>query len=433
MSKLSDRIDELKRDFTLEEERRLVGMGPQFALREDDMTISEKWDRHLRREGLEEASLLYEYGQPTIGFGRPDDPVDVSVIVPVYNVERYLRQAVESALQSGAGMDMEVICVNDGSTDGSLDILLDLARKDCRVTVLDKENGGYGSAVNRGLMAANGTYVAILEPDDWVEPEMYDSLFALAEMTKQMHGELPDIVKSSYWRIVGSGTDDEHRLHCSYYKRLEDSFMPFRIQDAPHLVMHHPSIWSAIYRKGFLDDKGIRMKEAPGAGWVDNPWLYETMCQADSIIYTNDAWYCYREDLAGSSSSGNVMLLSIERWNDMMDILDRLGMADDGVRASLHVIGFRYIQDILKHDGMANPQVASGVDRMLRRMDLSIVAELANVSPKLLAMAYEAQGVPMPDFPPMRYNMMLAKEFGRTIQTDGVSVAVEKVRMKFGK
>lgn len=433
MSKLSEYLDAVEREMTLEEERRLTGHGPSFKLDEDDMTITEKWDRHMRDEGLEGTTLLYEHGQPTIGLGRPGESVDVSVIVPIYNVERYLRQAVESALESGESIDMEVICVNDGSTDSSPDILSDLAADDGRIKVINKENGGYGSAVNRGLMAARGTYVAILEPDDWVEPDMYDSLFSLAEMTRQVSGSLPDIVKSSYWRVVGSGTDSERRLHCSYYKRIDDSLLPFRIQDAPHLVMHHPSIWSALYRKEFLDAKGIRMMEVPGAGWVDNPWLYETMCQADSIIYTNDAWYCYREDLAGSSSSGDVMLLSIERWNDMMDVLDRLGMADEGVRASLHVIGFRYIQDILRHDGMENPVVAARVDRMLRRMDLSIVAGLPNVSPKLLSMAYEAQGQVAPDFPPMRYEMMLAREFGKTIQTDGIGVAAKKVAMKLSR
>lgn len=426
-------LDEVAREFALEDERELVGIGPIGSLDEDDMTISEKWDAHLRREGLSGKTLLYEYGQPTIGFGRPDDPVDVSVIVPTYNMERFLRQAVESILQSGRHAEIEVICVNDGSKDSSLDIMLELAREDYRVSVIDKENGGYGAAVNRGLEAARGAYVAILEPDDWVEPGMYDALFALAEEAKAQTGAYPDIVKSSYWRIVGSGTDSEHKLHCSYYRRIQDSAVPFRIQDEPHLVMHHPSIWSALYRKGFLDDAGIRMREVPGAGWVDNPWLYETMCQAKGIVYTNDAWYCYREDLAGSSSSGNVMALSIERWHDMMDILDRLGMADPGVRASLHVIGFRYIQDIMKHEGMANPIIAKGVDGILERMDLSIVAGLPNVSPKLLAMAFETQGQPVPEFPAMRYEMTLAKEFGRTIQTDGIGTAFEKVRMKLGR
>ena len=423
-------IDRIASEAALDDERNLVGHGPFCAIDERDMMLDEKWERHLRHEGLSGLAPLLEYGQPTIGFGRSDDQVDVSVIIPTYNMERFLRQAIESALQSGDHANIELICINDGSTDSSLEIMADLARQDRRIKVIDKENSGYGATVNRGLDVARGRYVAILEPDDWVDPGMYDSLLSLAEEAKVKSGSYPDIVKSSYWRIVGSGTDGEHRLHCSYYRRVKDRTAPFRIQDEPHLVMHHPSIWSALYRREFLDEAGIRMKEVPGAGWVDNPWLYETMCQAKGIVYTNDAWYCYREDLSGSSSSGDVMALSMERWHDMMDILDRLGMADEGVRSSLHVIGFRYIQDIIRHDGTANPVIANGVDGMLRRMDLSIVSQLGNVSPKLLAMAFDAQGRPAPNLPPMRYETMLAREFGKTIQTDGIGTAVEKVRMK---
>lgn len=428
---IKEYLDDVARELAWEEQEREMNVGTRDELDWDLMSASEKWERVMRDEGLEGTTLLYEHGQPTIGFGRPDTPVDVSVIVPTYNMERYLRQAVESALLSGSVANMEVICVNDGSSDSSLDIMGDLARSDSRVVVIDKENGGYGSAVNCGLDAARGRYVAILEPDDWVEPGMYDALFALASDVAERHGgTYPDVVKSSYWRVVGSGTEDEHRLHCSYYKRLPDRGEPFRIEDEPHLVMHHPSIWSALYRREFLDGNSIRMMEVPGAGWVDNPWLYETMCQARSIVYTNKAWYCYREDLAGSSSSGDVMLLSLERWNDMMDIVDRLGVADEGVRASLHVIGFRYLQDILAHDGMEDPDVRARAEEMLRRMDLSVVSSIENVSPGLLAMAFEAQGEVAPEMSPAPYRRMLVREFGKTVQTDGVGTAFEKVAMK---
>lgn len=397
------------------------GDADTAAARWSSMTEGDP-DRSRRRQG--------EYGSPTVGNAPTDCPVDVSVIVPTYNMERYLRAAVESALASGTEARIEVICVNDGSKDSSLSIMRDLAARDDRVIVIDKPNGGYGQSVNVGLDAAKGTYVAILEPDDWVEPGMYDEMFLLAEQTRERMAYLPDIVKSSYWRIIDSGTDNEHRLRCSYYMRMPDRLAPFQLADEPHLVMHHPSIWSALYRRQFLEDADIRMREVPGAGWVDNPWLYETLCQADSIIYTNEAWYCYREDLAGSSSTGDVMLLSVERWNDMMDVLDRLGIDDDGIRSALHVTGFRYLQDILRHDGLANPVVASAVDGMLRRMDLRLVEELGNVSPSLLAMPFEAQGQPVPNLPARRYHSALAREFVRTVRVDGPKQALERMVMK---
>lgn len=430
---LLEYLDRVEEGLSLEDERQVMCQGVRCEIDEGDFTPRELWDIRMREAGLDGHGLLHEYGQPTIGWGRPDDPLDVSVIIPTYNMERFLRPAIESVLKSGEYADMEVICVNDGSTDGSLDIMRALAEEDSRIVVIDKENSGYGASVNRGLDVARGAYVTIMEPDDWVDPGMYDELFRIATDTEEVTGDLPDIVKSSYWRILGSGTGHERRIHCSYYDRLPDSDVPFRIQDEPHLVMHHPSIWSALYRKAFLDEHGIRMMEAPGAGWVDNPWLYETMCQADSIMYTNRAWYCYREDLAGSSSRGDVMLLSIERWNNMMDILDRIGVADSGVRASLHVIGFRYIQDIIGRNGLSIPEVKDGVDGMLRRMDLSVVANLENMSPGLRGRAFEVQGRSVPELPKAPYRMMLVREFGKTIQTDGIGTAVDKVRMKFGR
>ncbi|WP_289458601.1 hypothetical protein, partial [Klebsiella pneumoniae] len=83
--------------------------------------------------------------------------------------------------------------------------------------------------------------------------------------------------------------------------------------------------------RGFLDEKGIRFMEVPGAGWVDNPFLIETLCQADTIVYKEQPYYHYREDLPGSSSVLRKARLSFDRWNQMMDIIERLGVTDDGI------------------------------------------------------------------------------------------------------
>ena len=120
---------------------------------------------------------------------------DVTVVVPCYNTERYLDQALSSAERNDR-IALEIIVVNDGSTDGSLAIMRRHEARDHRVRVIDKPNGGYGQAVNRGFLEARGTYVAILEPDDYVLPHMYDDLFDLARSNA-----CPDMVKSSYWRV----------------------------------------------------------------------------------------------------------------------------------------------------------------------------------------------------------------------------------------
>ena len=93
----------------------------------------------------------------------------ISVIIPVYNTEAYLERCLVSVL-SNTYRDLEVICINDGSTDGSLEILNAFARQDERVTVIDKKNGGLSAARNDGLRRATGEWIAFIDSDDWTAP-----------------------------------------------------------------------------------------------------------------------------------------------------------------------------------------------------------------------------------------------------------------------
>lgn len=104
----------------------------------------------------------------------------VSVIIPVYNVEKYLKRCLDSVLAQ-TYENLEVICVNDGSADQSLSILNDYALKDTRVKVFDKKNGGAASARNYALKNATGDYIAFVDPDDWIESSMYETIIEKME------------------------------------------------------------------------------------------------------------------------------------------------------------------------------------------------------------------------------------------------------------
>ena len=226
-------------------------------------------------------------GDSPIAFEMPEAPA-VSVVVPVYNVEKYLDQALDS-IRSQTLRNIEIICVNDGSTDGSSAILRRHADCDGRIRVIDKPNGGYGSACNRGFDEARGTWIAIVEPDDWIAPEMYEAMTSFASKFEQD----VDIVKTPYWRIWMPDTDRQRRVNCSYRGRIKPASQPFALADpgVTHLIIHHPSIWSALYRREFLERCNIRMREIPGAGWADNPFLVETLCQATAIAYLDEPFY----------------------------------------------------------------------------------------------------------------------------------------------
>ena len=104
----------------------------------------------------------------------------VSVIIPVYNVEKYLNQCLDSVIAQTL-TDIEIICVNDSSTDGSLGILEEYEKKDKRIRVVTQPNSGAGAARNRGLSMASGKYLSFLDSDDFFEPDMLELAYQKAE------------------------------------------------------------------------------------------------------------------------------------------------------------------------------------------------------------------------------------------------------------
>ena len=129
------------------------------------------------------------------------ETVDVSVVLPIYNAEKYLDQAL-SSIEVNSRVSLEIICVNDGSTDSSLTIMLDHAAHDPRIRVIDKPNQGYGASVNRGFSEARGTYLAIVEPDDYLDGPMYDDLFEFAELQSFMDMPLKNYSSGMVARIA---------------------------------------------------------------------------------------------------------------------------------------------------------------------------------------------------------------------------------------
>lgn len=105
----------------------------------------------------------------------------ISVVVPVYNVEKYLERCMES-IQNQTYSELEIILVDDGSTDGSGTMCDAYAREDERITVIHKKNGGLSSARNAGIEQAHGTYIGFVDSDDWIAPDMYENLKKLLDM-----------------------------------------------------------------------------------------------------------------------------------------------------------------------------------------------------------------------------------------------------------
>lgn len=287
----------------------------------------------------------------------------VSVILPIYNVEKYLEQCLDSVC-SQTLQDIEIICIDDGATDGSAKIIDRFAKKDKRIVPIHKQNEGYGKGINTGLSIARGQYVGIVEPDDYIDPRMFEKLFNAARQF-----EFPDIVKGSYWRVCNAGTSREG-IEPSYYQgKVKCVNTRFTIDQDASLLYYHPSIWTAIYKREWLADNNIKMKEIPGAGWADNPWLMETMLAASSIVYIDEPLYYYREFESGSSSNVKDPSIIYNRWFDMDEILKRNNITEPHILDAHYSRGCAYLDMLERGFDRNDPEIAAAITKMLSLMD----------------------------------------------------------------
>lgn len=227
----------------------------------------------------------------------------VSVIIPVYNVEKYLSPCIDSILKQTM-KDIEVICVNDGSTDSSGSILDDYAFKDSRIKVLHRDNTGYGAAMNAGLAVASGEYVGIVESDDCILPEMYETLYSAASKNNL------DLVKSDafYWLEKASYCEKIHyKWLDDYYDRVLDGADHWKFFD------FFMNIWTGIYRREFLEQNNIRFHESPGASYQDNGFWIQTLTFCKRAMWLSQAFYLYRQDNPMASVKSQSKMLAMTK------------------------------------------------------------------------------------------------------------------------
>lgn len=357
---------------------------------------------------------------------RDDSQMLVSIIVPIFNAETFLDQCLES-LSSQTYRNLEIICVNDGSTDGSLAIIEKHAARDSRIVVINKKNGGYGQGCNRGLDVARGRWISIVEPDDWVNVTMYEEMLAFASSFE----EQLDIVKCP-WTDIHDWNDPEKQTSrpSLLTDRLRTSAEPFTIAEHTVLMELHPSIWSAIYRRDFLREHNIRFIEYPGAGWADNPFLVETLCQAKAIVYLNKPYYNYRCDLPGSTlnhATDELVARPFDRWLDMLQIIERLGITDARIVGAHYLRGFNYTFGAIFDDGWDNPVVKNKTHEIFSRMNPDIVAHIPNLAPHRKRFFFSVMEETPKKCSPLPWVKHLAHEALLTIRAEGPLSVVKKV------
>lgn len=318
----------------------------------------------------------------------------VSVVIPIYNAQPYLRQCLES-IRTQTLADIEVLCVNDGSTDDSLDVIEEFARLDPRFIVLDKPNGGYGQALNYGIARATGEFISVIEPDDFIDQTMYEQLCLLADF----EGEPADIVKGSYWEFYDGRDGFGDQLIPPPLAELMDPVpFAFDVEECDTVLLHHPSIWSAIYRRSFLEAEGIRFIEPKGAGWADNPFFLETLIAAKRIVWAPKGYYYYRQTNPNASSLLKDYRMPFERLRDLFEIIERRN-ASDVVKGAVYHRAFTYIDSIIGDFGFheADPDLQRLIDETLAAMDHDFVYACDEITLEQVAFYEARMNIPLPN------------------------------------
>ncbi|MCR4924831.1 MAG: glycosyltransferase [Clostridiales bacterium] len=215
-----------------------------------------------------------------------------SVVVPVCNVEKYLAECLDSILKQNIS-SLEVVCVNDGSTDSSLSILREFAKSDSRVVVVDKPNSGYGDSVNIGINRASGDYIGIVESDDIVVDGIFQKMLTIAKNTGV------DFVKGTFNFYQAESCT--RNLHPNFMNLPCDKIIS--VNEYPELFFTAPSIWSGVYKRSFLDENKIRFLPTPGASYQDTSFAFKVWATAKSVYLLSDPVIDYRQDSSGSSSN----------------------------------------------------------------------------------------------------------------------------------
>ncbi len=244
----------------------------------------------------------------------------VSVVIPVYNVERYLRQCIESVLAQKL-TDIEIILVDDGSTDSSPAIIDEYAKKDGRIVAVHQKNRGYSATVNLGIEKAQGEYIGIVESDDFIEPKMYEKLYRKATKYDA------DIVKCMFYKYDSTQAVADKIFTnpggADLEKAPEECFSP---SDWPQIIAIHSSVWAALYKSSFV--KKIKIPESAGASYQDLPFMMELMTRVEKVCVVKEPllhWRNEPDQVHSTSANGEKSLLMAKNTLLALEILQKSG------------------------------------------------------------------------------------------------------------
>ncbi len=240
--------------------------------------------------------------------------VKVSVVIPVYNVEEYLRDCLDSIVNQTLE-DIEIICINDGSPDNSLEILREYEKNDDRITVIDQENGGHAVATNVGIEMAKGKYLFCMDSDDVLRPKALELTYNLAEKND---ADFVIFKAINYDHENDKYFETENYSMNRVYHRVKDNV--FSYEDVEDLIFTMSvTPWSKLYNRKFIMDNDIRYPE--GLIFDDNVFFWKVLFSAKRICFLNEFLFERRWYSTSSTTAGDLRFIdSIEIYNLVWDV-----------------------------------------------------------------------------------------------------------------
>lgn len=270
--------------------------------------------------------------------------VKVSVIMPSLNVVDYIDECIQSVINQTL-REIEIICIDAGSTDGTYEKLLDYAKNDERIKVVLSAEKSYGRQINMGIGLARGKYIGIVETDDFIDSNMYSELYDLSEQYNL------EFVKGDYEDVYSS-------MNSTYIMRPVKMFTGHLEKyygnvicpnEIPMLHELGLNIWRGIYNRKFLLNNAIYLNETKGAAFQDTAFYHQIIIKSRRAMFVDKPYYKYRQDRAESSFRNPNTL--IYTYNEYRYLIDKYSMDCDTAvnRFHWHYILVKSLREYVMH------------------------------------------------------------------------------------
>lgn len=264
--------------------------------------------------------------------------IKVSIIVPVYNIEKYLKRCLNSLINQSL-YEIEIICVNDGSTDKSLSILEDFSANDDRMKIINQVNSGQAVARNNGIESANGEFICFVDGDDWIDLNFCEKLYEAATRTNS------DIAVGGMIRL--------HTLRKKYHLKFKqekvltnnnDKFSVLDIPDKSYAC-------GRLYRRDFFLNTGLKFE--PGRVFEDAIFTPQIVLKSDKLVVVPDVYYYYWRRFFSTVTNKNSKFVADKRyaWAKAKEIIKKAGieLPHKEVTKRVRILNFTVYKTRTKH------------------------------------------------------------------------------------